>query len=112
MGGKQNSDQTQPGPSTQSTNGRIGNIASPPPAALLETMEDVKEKVRRVLEYHINNQRRGLKHRFFKDGIDTTIIDQATEMYKGLTEKKVLKGGEATISLLILVLFDLVILIG
>ena len=111
MGGKQNSDQTQPGPSTQSTNGRIGNSASSPPAALLETMEDVKEKVRRVLEYHINNQRRGLKLRFFKDGLDKTIIDQATEMLTVSVEKGC-GLDEIGLSLPILVLYDLVILIG
>ena len=110
MGGNQNSDQTQPRPSIQSTNVRIGNIAIPSSAAQLETMEDVKEKVGRVLEDHINNQRRGLKLRFFKDGLDTTIIDQATKMFTELTEKKCSK--ELALSLSILVLFDLVILIG
>ena len=75
-----------------------------------ETMEEVKEKVKGVLEDHIGRQRGGLKRMFFEGALDTALIDQATEMFTKLMDKKCSK--EQALSLSILVLYDLVILIG
>ena len=100
MGDSQNSDQTQPQPSTE------GVHETPSSAAQRETWGKVKV----VLENHIERGREGLRSRFFKDVLDTAYIDQATEMFTKLSEKECPKEQAQELS--ILVLYDLVILIG
>ena len=106
MGDNQDSDQ----PSTQDVHRQNGNIAIPSSAAQPDTMEEVKEKVKGVLEGHIGKQRGGLKRMFSEGALDAALIKQATEMFTKLRDQKC--PNEQALSLSILVLYDLVILIG
>ena len=104
MCGIQNSVLTRPRPSVQDVHKRNGNNGAPSPAAQSEIESDVEKELRR----HIDEEREGLKSRFFKD-LDAARIDQATKMFTELAKEC---PREKALNLSILVLYDLVILIG
>ena len=78
-------------------------------APSLGAQSEIESEVEKELRDHIENERAGVKSRFFKD-LDAARIDQATKMFTELEAKKCPR--KEALNLSILVLYDLVILIG